>query len=137
MGKRSNRFNKLLSSHCVKSNYISYPLMSPSANYGGVIDVFYKIKSLHQEGVGVILHCFHYGRKKSEVLESLCEKVYYYQRKMNWLGFFQNALIVCSRKTRAKQNLLKDDFPIIFEGIHTTASISRINKKELLFVHII
>ena len=98
---------------------------------------FYKIKSLHQEGVGVILHCFHYGRKKSEVLESLCEKVYYYQRKMNWLGVFSRTpFIVCSRKTRAKSKPLKDDFPIIFEGyIPPNQFLGLI--KELLFVHII
>ena len=28
------------------------------------------------------------------------------------------------------KNLMKDDLPIIFEGIHTTASISKINKKR-------
>ena len=110
---------------------VSFDVPFP-ANYGGVIDVFYKIKSLHQEGVGVILHCFHYGRKKSEELESLCEKVYYYKRKMNWLGVFSKTpFIVYSRKNKElNQNLLKDDFPIIFEGIHTTASISSIDKKR-------
>ena len=81
---------------------VSFDVPFP-ANYGGVIDVFYKIKSLHQEGVGVILHCFHYGRKKSEELESLCEKVYYYQRKMNWLGVFSKRPLLCAQeKIKAK-----------------------------------
>ena len=73
--------------HKKQLHIVSFDVPFP-ANYGGVIDVFYKIKSMHQERVGVILHCFQYGREKSEELESICEKVYYYKRKMNWLGFF-------------------------------------------------
>ena len=117
--------------HKKELHIVSFDVPFP-ANYGGVIDVFYKIKSLHQEGVEVILHCFQYGREKSEELESLCKKVYYYKRKMNWLGFFSKTpFIVYSRKNKELyKNLSKDDFPIIFEGIHTTALISKINKKR-------
>ena len=32
------------------------------ANYGGAIDVFYKLKALHQLGIRITLHCFEYGR---------------------------------------------------------------------------
>ena len=117
--------------HNQQLHIVSFDVPFP-ANYGGVIDVFYKIKSLQREGVGIILHCFQYGRQKSEELESLCEKVYYYKRKMNWLGVFSKTpFIVYSRKNRKLyQNLLKDDFPIIFEGIHSTAYVSKINKKR-------
>ena len=80
---------------------VSFDVPFP-ANYGGVIDVFYKIKSLHQEGVGVILHCFHYGRKKSEVLESLCEKSLLLPEKNELVRCFSRTpFIVCSRKTRS------------------------------------
>ena len=97
--------------HNQQLHIVSFDVPFP-ANYGGVIDVFYKIKSLQREGVGIILHCFQYGRQKSEELESLCEKVYYYKRKMNWLGVFSKTpFIVYSRKNRKLyQNLLKDDF---------------------------
>ena len=61
--------------HKKQLHIVSFDVPFP-ANYGGVIDVFYKIKSMHQERVGVILHCFQYGREKSEELESICEKVY-------------------------------------------------------------
>ena len=27
-------------------------------NYGGVIDVWYKLKALHAKGIKIILHCF-------------------------------------------------------------------------------
>ena len=46
-----------------KLHLISFDVPFP-ANYGGVIDVFYKINSLHKIGVKVILHCFQYGREK-------------------------------------------------------------------------
>ena len=87
--------------HKKQLHIVSFDVPFP-ANYGGVIDVFYKIKSLHRERVGVILHCFQYGREKSEELESICEKVYYYKRKMNWLGFFSKTpFIVYSRKNES------------------------------------
>ena len=35
-------------------------------NYGGVIDIYYKIKALHQLGVKIILHCFAYERPQAE-----------------------------------------------------------------------
>ena len=46
-----------------KLHLISFDVPFP-ANYGGVIDVFYKINSLHKIGIQVILHCFQYGREK-------------------------------------------------------------------------
>ena len=40
---------------------ISFDVPFP-ADYGGVIDVFFKIKALHKADVKIILHCFEYGR---------------------------------------------------------------------------
>lgn len=40
---------------------IPYPV-----NYGGVIDVYYKIEALHKKGIKVILHNFKYGGRKEE-----------------------------------------------------------------------
>lgn len=66
-----------------KLHIISFDIPYP-ANYGGVIDVFYKIKTLKKAGVGIILHCYAYGRNESPELEALCEKVYYYPRHTGW-----------------------------------------------------
>lgn len=100
---------------------ISFDVPFP-ANYGGVIDIFYKIKALHRMGIHVILHCFEYGRDPSAELQPLCKKVYYYPRKT-----FKNFLIgnvpyiVASRdSSELLGNLLKDNHPILFEGLHTT-----------------
>ena len=36
---------------------VPYPV-----DYGGVFDLFYKIKALSEAGVKIHLHCFEYGR---------------------------------------------------------------------------
>jgi hypothetical protein len=102
--------------HIVSFN-IPYP-----ANYGGVIDIYYKIKALSEAGVRVILHCFQYGRQHSKELEDLCFKVYYYHRKRGMkYCFHSDPYIVVTRNANTMpKNLLGDSFPILFEGLHTT-----------------
>lgn len=92
------------------------------ANYGGVIDVFYRVKALSEAGVKVHLHCFEYGRGEQEILNR-CHEVKYYKRDTSFgkqLSF--TPFIVNSRKSEALVlDLLKDDYPILCEGLHTTA----------------
>lgn len=101
-------------------NIISFNVPYP-ANYGGVIDVYHKVRALHAIGVHVILHCFDYGRGKAPELETLCEKVYYYRRKTGlWANFSFLPYNVNSRKDPALiRNLLTNDYPILFEALHT------------------
>ena len=90
------------------------------ANYGGVIDVYYKIKALHQQGIKVHLHCFEYGRTEAKELNSICEQVCYYERKLSKQHLFSSLpFVVATRKSELLiENLLKDNFPILFEGLH-------------------
>ena len=100
---------------------VSFDIPFP-ANYGGAIDVFHKIRCLHNSGIKVILHCFEYGeRKPSQELENLCSKVYYYKRNMSFLNHFSTLPFnVKSRiNNELKINLLKDSYPILFEVLHT------------------
>ena len=103
-----------------KIHIVSFDVPYPP-NYGGVMDVFHKIKELKSKGVSVILHCFSYGREKQQVLNEICEKVYYYPRQKNFLHFFSSLpFIVRSRiNSDLKENLLKDNYPVLFEGLHT------------------
>jgi len=98
---------------------ISFDVPYP-ANYGGVIDVFYKIKALHAQGIKIHLHCFEYGRAEARTLESICEKVYYYKRKMSKALLFNRLPFVVITRSSEKliENLLKDNYPILFEGLH-------------------
>ncbi len=57
------------------------------ADYGGVIDVFYRIKAFHELGIKIHLHCFEYGRGKQIELEQYCIEVKYYKRNTGWKGF--------------------------------------------------
>lgn len=106
-------------------NIISFDVPFP-ANYGGVIDVFYKIKALHKIGIKIHLHCFEYGRGKQAELEKYCETINYYPRKTGVLSFLSlTPYIVQSRVSNIlKNNLLKNNFPILFEGLHTCFLLS-------------
>lgn len=106
-------------------NIVSFDIPFP-ANYGGVIDVFYKIKYLHNKGIKVYLHCFEYGRAHAKELEALCEKVYYYKRKIGVMNIF--SLLPYNVKSRQSeelaQNLLSNNYPILFEVLHTCYLLS-------------
>jgi hypothetical protein len=96
---------------------VPYPV-----DYGGVFDLFYKIKTLHGLGIKIHLHCFEYGRGEQPELSNYCEEVNYYHRKEGHKGFSHKyPYIVCSRSNlELLENLLKDNNPIILEGIHCT-----------------
>ena len=95
------------------------------ANYGGVIDVFYRVKALIEAGIKVYLHCFEYGRGEQEILKR-CHEVKYYQRDTSFVKQLSfTPYIVNSRQSEALvQDLLKDDYPILCEGLHTTAVLN-------------
>jgi len=92
------------------------------ADYGGVIDVFYRIKALHSFGVQIHLHCFEYGRGRQNELNKYCVEVNYYKRYTGFKGL--SITIPYIVKSRANKSLLtalsRDDHPILLEGIHTT-----------------
>lgn len=90
------------------------------ADYGGVIDIFYKIKALHQIGVKVHLHCFTKGNAEQTELLKYCSSVNYYPRQTGTGAIsLQVPYIVNSRKSEALlANLKKDNYPVLLEGIH-------------------
>ena len=90
--------NKAL--HIVALN-IPYP-----ANYGGVIDIFYKLKALKDLGIKIHLHCYKYDREETNNLDILCTSVHYYPRKMSWFNLFSNIPFIV--KSRKSENLLKN-----------------------------
>ncbi len=104
-----------------KIHIVSFDVPYP-ADYGGVIDVYFRIKALHQLGFKIILHCFDYGRGKQPHLDEITEKTYYYSRQKTLLNVFnKRPFIVSSRRSQELLNrLLEDTSPILFEGIHST-----------------
>lgn len=93
------------------------------ADYGGVFDLFYKIKCLYEEGVIIHLHCFYNPGKRNPapILQEYCFSVNYYKRTGIRLGKLLCPYIVQSRSSKELlKELNKDEHPILFEGIHTT-----------------
>lgn len=96
---------------------VPYPV-----DYGGVFDLFHKIRALFYAGIKIHLHCFEYGRGPQPVLDEYCVEVNYYARHEGHKGFSHRLpYIVCSRSNgQLLERLLKDDYPILLEGIHCT-----------------
>ncbi len=92
------------------------------ADYGGVVDLFYKLKALHAQGIKIHLHCFTQGRPPQPELNKYCVSVNYYQRNKSIRSFsLRMPFIVKSRASKLLlNNLNKDDHPVLLEGIHCT-----------------
>jgi hypothetical protein len=110
---------------------VPYPL-----DYGGVFDLFYKIKTLHQLGVKIHLHCFEYGRGEQPELNKYCAEVDYYQREKLVQGIpLRLPYIVSSRINPALiNNILKDNYPVLLEGIHCSYYLyhGELNQRKVL-----
>ncbi len=114
---------------------VPYPL-----DYGGVFDLFCKITTLHGLGIKIHLHCFEYGRGEQPELNKYCVEVNYYQRQEGHKGFSHKLpYIVCSRSNhQLLENLLKDDYPILLEGVHCTYLLNDErfkDRKKILRLH--
>lgn len=95
---------------------ISFDIPYPP-NYGGIIDVYYKLVALKRAGVKIHLHCYEYGRKPAQELEQWCENVYYYPRSTGiWNSLYKRPYIVQSRRSKELINrLIQDEYPILLK----------------------
>ena len=111
--------------------------------YGGVIDVFYKIKALHEIGLEIFLHCIvDDDVAPSEELIAITNTVMFYKRNKS-----ANALKLLSQKPFAAvsrynsdlvKNLEMNNFPILFEGLQSTYLLQKhnfSNRKLYLRLH--
>ena len=120
-------------------NIVSLNIPYP-ANYGGVIDIFYRMKTLAELGVEIIFHTFEYGRPHAKELEQYCKEVHYYKRNTGWrTQCTYLPYIVYSRKNKELiARLQENNHPILFEGLHTCYYIddSRLrNRLKLVRMH--
>jgi glycosyltransferase involved in cell wall biosynthesis len=114
---------------------ISFTIPYPP-NYGGVIDVFFKIRALSKAGVKIHLHCFQYGREAADQLEQYCESVHYYPRKKMYQALYRSQpYVTASRESGSLLEVLKSDgYPILFEGLHTCACLGHPDLRERMKV---
>lgn len=99
--------------HVVSFQY-PYP-----TNYGGVIDVFYKLKTLKEAGYYITLHTYIYNREVSPEVEQVVDKLYCYPREV---GVINNiSTLPYTVKSRQNRELLErlqvNQAPILFEGL--------------------
>lgn len=100
-------------------------------DYGGAVEIFYKLEAFHSLGVKIDLHLFTYGERKDyTLLDEFCEQIYFYKRNMSASSLLSSKpFIVKSRETpELLENLSQKQSPILFEGIHCCAYLHR---KEL------
>ena len=110
------------------------------ADYGGVIDIYYRTKAIKDSGVKVILHCFEYGRTVEGDFSEIADEVYFYKRKKSIIDNLKSEpFIVTSRKSEELvTRLLLDQHPILMEGHHCAGLLSdpRLsNRKKFVRVH--
>lgn len=114
----------------MKLHVVSFQMPYPP-DYGGVIDVYYKLKALKEAGCRVTLHTFCYGREPDSRLDEVVEETKYYDRREGLLS--QVSLLPYIVRSRAVgklyRDLEKDDDPILFEGLHTCRFLPRLAKR--------
>ena len=114
---------------------IPYPV-----DYGGVVDLFWKLPYLQKQGIKIHLHCFEYNRKHQSILNNYCTSVHYYKRNGFLKSFFSRLpYIVSSRKSNELEKvLLQDNYPILCEGVHSTSILQDdafIKRKIVIRLH--
>lgn len=113
------------------------------ADYGGAIDVWYKLKALRTIGASVTLHAFAYGgRRIGPELRAAADEVFLYPRAPIIRSLLSpTPMIVKSRADRSLLDRLAAIPPgdvILFEGLHTTAWLSHPrlrDKRKLVRTH--
>jgi glycosyltransferase involved in cell wall biosynthesis len=107
-------------------NIICFDVPFP-ADYGGAMEEFYKLKALHQLGIKIHLHCFEYGgRKPQPELAQYCESVVYYKRERKLTALFSSTPFIVKTRMHPDllENLLNNDYPILFDGTHSTGFVN-------------
>ena len=117
-------------------NIVSFTIPYP-ANYGGVIDVFYKLVALKAQGIKIHLHCFRYDRQPAPELDPYCESIHYYRRKTGLREqlSLKPYIVKGRRSDELLKNLLSNDYPILFEGLHSCFYIDHpsLQGRELIY----
>lgn len=120
-------------------NIVSFDVPYPP-NYGGVVDVFFKLKAFSELGVKIHLHCFEYGRGRQDELNKYCTSVTYYKRDQRKTKLLDKLpFVVSSRKNKILlQNLRSNSFPILIEGLHDAWYLEQLqsdNRKIIVRTH--
>lgn len=112
--------------YSMRLHVVSFQVPFPP-DYGGVIDVYHKLKALKEAGCSIVLHTFFYaGRGEREELREVADEVYYYKRFTGIASLVSTLpyIVYSRRNPLLLERLCEDDSPILFEGIHTCYFLS-------------
>lgn len=108
-------------------------------DYGGAIDLFYKVIALAKIGIKIKLHYFSYNEdRNAKGLEKYCITINAYTRDTGPGGISAfKPYIVSSRINRELiKNLNADKDPVILEGIHCTGILPYLKKGRKILVRV-
>ncbi|RYF87008.1 MAG: glycosyltransferase [Chitinophagaceae bacterium] len=102
-------------------------------DYGGAIDMFYKIKALAETGKKIVLHYFDYNSSRNtNGLENFCVEIHAYKRKPLWKTppLFKPHIVSSRINAKLIARLNKDNDPILLEGLHCGGIIPYVNDQQ-------
>ncbi len=111
------------------------------ANYGGVIDVFYKIKALKELGFDIYLHCFFDTNDTiADELKQITKQLFFYKKNRNPLFMFSSTPFAVKSRNHKDilKNILAIDAPILYEGLQSSMvknKLKNLSYKQYLRLH--
>ncbi len=140
-GEKKQKYCKQSILMSVKSSIhiVAFDVPMPP-DYGGVIDIYYRCRTLKNAGYHVILHCFEYGRGRTQDASEIADEIHYYDRNsFVWSWFSRKPFIVKTRNNNELlSRLLEDDAPVLIEGQHCTFFLDHPqlqSRKKLVRLH--
>lgn len=106
-------------------------------DYGGAIDMYYKIEALANIGYDIHLHYFDYRPLRSVGnLQGICKTVHAYKRKKGWFALPVTTPFIISSRINHQliERLNKDEHPVLLEGLHCAGIIPYVNNRKRVVV---
>lgn len=105
-------------------------------NYGGAIDMYYKIKALSAQGVQISLHVFYEDRIDLGDLKLYCENIALYKRDRSVLKHLSfKPFAVTSRISKELvENLKASKVPVFFESLRTLWVLGKVDLSQKIAV---
>lgn len=96
---------------------------------------------MNAEGVAVHLHYFSEEKNNTEdKIQPYCASIHYYKRNITFKNVLKSIpyIVQTRNDTKLLENIQNDDFPILFEGLHTTFLLNHPalkNRKKIVRLH--
>ena len=101
-------------------------------DYGGAIDMYYKITALAGLGKKIILHYFNYNKRNADSLTSYCVEINSYKRKnfARSLSFISPYIVSSRINHDLIKRLNEDHYPVLLEGLHCSGITPYLNDQN-------